>query len=305
MIDHDRLFKELLSTFFAEFVELFMPELYDCLDASSITFLDKEVFTDVTAGDAHEVDLVAKVKLRGSDSFILVHAEAQSQSQKLFPRRMFHYFARLHERHDLPVYPVVVYSFNRPRIAQPSAYSLELPGLDVLSFQYKVIQLNRLHWKDYLRRQSPITAALMAKMQFAGNERFKVKLECFRMITTLKLNRAKSRLIAGFVDSYLRLEDSERNAFYAALGVLDEPEKEDVMKKIRTSFLEDGINQGRVEEASKLVIQQLTRRFGNLHPPTAEKIRVLALEGLEQLAEDLLDFKAVNDIELWLLERVD
>jgi Putative transposase, YhgA-like. len=174
MIDHDRLFKELLTTFFAEFVELFIPELYDCLDASSMVFLDKEVFTDVTAGDAHEADLVVRVKLKGRESFILVHAETQSRAQKSFPRRMFQYFARLHERHDLPVYPVVVYSFNRPRDQQPSVYNLQLPGLDVLSFRYRVIQLNRLPWKDYLKRQNPISAALMAKMQFGEDERFRV-----------------------------------------------------------------------------------------------------------------------------------
>lgn len=307
MIDHDRLFKELLTTFFAEFMQLFIPELYDCLDVSSLVFLDKEVFTDVTSGGAHEADLVARAKIRGSESYILVHTETQSRAQKLFPRRMFQYFARLHERHDLPVYPVVVYSFDRPRAQQPSVYSLQLPGLNVLTFQYRVIQLNSLHWKDYLRQQNPIAAALMAKMQFAGNERFRVKLECLRMIVTLKLNRAKTRLIAGFVDSYLELADLEQNAFDAAVEMLEGPQKEDVME-IVTSWekkgiklgMQQGLQQGRAEEASMLVIRLLKRRFGNLDDAVMERIRVLPLERLEQLAEDLLDFKTVDDTEAWL-----
>ncbi len=33
-IDHDRLFKELISTFFIEFIELFFPQLMDYLDNS-------------------------------------------------------------------------------------------------------------------------------------------------------------------------------------------------------------------------------------------------------------------------------
>ncbi|MFN7566977.1 MAG: flagellar assembly protein H, partial [Microcystis sp.] len=37
-IDHDRLFKELISTFFVEFIELFFPQLIDYLDRDSITF---------------------------------------------------------------------------------------------------------------------------------------------------------------------------------------------------------------------------------------------------------------------------
>jgi hypothetical protein len=49
-MDHDRLFKELLTTFFYEFVELLLPEVSAYLEAGSVVFLDKEVFTDVTAG---------------------------------------------------------------------------------------------------------------------------------------------------------------------------------------------------------------------------------------------------------------
>lgn len=49
-MDHDRLFKELLSTFFVEFVQLFLPDVHAYLDPASVAFLDKEVFTDVTAG---------------------------------------------------------------------------------------------------------------------------------------------------------------------------------------------------------------------------------------------------------------
>ena len=59
-MDHDRLFKELLTTFFVDFLEVFCPELAKYLDPGSLEFLDKEVFTDVTHGERHEVDLVAK-----------------------------------------------------------------------------------------------------------------------------------------------------------------------------------------------------------------------------------------------------
>jgi hypothetical protein len=50
MIDHDRLFKELLTTFFVEFLDLFLPEVCAYLEQDSTEFLDKEVFTDVTSG---------------------------------------------------------------------------------------------------------------------------------------------------------------------------------------------------------------------------------------------------------------
>jgi len=39
MIDHDRLAKELLTTFFAEFLDLFLPEVANYVDRNSIVFL--------------------------------------------------------------------------------------------------------------------------------------------------------------------------------------------------------------------------------------------------------------------------
>lgn len=44
-MDHDRLFKEPLTTFFFEFLELFFPALIGCIDRSQAPiFLDKESF---------------------------------------------------------------------------------------------------------------------------------------------------------------------------------------------------------------------------------------------------------------------
>ncbi len=97
-MDHDRLFKELLNNFFLEFVELFLPDVSAYLDKdAAVVPLDKEVFTDVTRGDRHEVDLLMKVKFREEMAFFLVHIENQATAQADFPKRMFRYFARLTE----------------------------------------------------------------------------------------------------------------------------------------------------------------------------------------------------------------
>ncbi len=63
-MDHDRLFKLLLRTFFREFLFLFLPAIAESIDPASLEFLDKEVFTDLTAGERHEVDLLVKCRFR-------------------------------------------------------------------------------------------------------------------------------------------------------------------------------------------------------------------------------------------------
>jgi hypothetical protein len=197
MIDHDRIFKELIKTFFVEFLELFFPEIHTDLDVSSIEFLDKQVFTDVTEGEKHEADLVVKARFLRRESFFLFHIEAESQGKEPrrsnFKRRMFTYFARLHEDSGLPVYPIAVLSYDSPLAPAESEYRVEFPGFDVLKFNFRVVQLNRLKWRDFLKRDNPVAAALMAKMRMTKQEQRQVKFECLRLMTTLKLARQKCR----------------------------------------------------------------------------------------------------------------
>jgi len=145
MIDHDRLFKELLTTFFAEFIELFLPAVAEYFDRERFEFLDKEVFTDVTAGDRHEADLVVKARFRGRETCFLVHLENQATAEAEFGKRMFRYFARLHERYDLPVYPIALLTFDAPRRPEPDRYTVEFPDRTVRGNSIKPDELAGLH----------------------------------------------------------------------------------------------------------------------------------------------------------------
>src|SRR5579862_8960199 len=113
-MDHDSAFKDLLTTFFIEFVELFLPDVAAYLDTTFIEFIDKEVITDVKAREKRAVDLLVKARFRGQDTFFLIHIENQASAKSDFPKRMFRYFARLHAKYDLPIYPVVIFSYDTP-----------------------------------------------------------------------------------------------------------------------------------------------------------------------------------------------
>ncbi len=65
-ISHDALFKELIRTFFQEFVELFLPQAAAYLDfTNEAVFLEQEILPDLVLGDKHIVDLLARVKIKG------------------------------------------------------------------------------------------------------------------------------------------------------------------------------------------------------------------------------------------------
>jgi predicted transposase YdaD len=301
-IDHDRLFKELISTFFIEFIELFFPQVLEYIDTESIIFLDKEIFTDVTVGDKYETDLIAKVKFLGQPSYFVIHIEAESGARAKFNQRMFRYFARLDEKLDLPIYPIVIFSYNSPKTVAVNNYQINFPDFQVLKFNYQVVQLNQLNWRDFLTRPNPVASALMSKMRIAPEDRPKVKAECLRLLVTLKLNPAKMQLISGFIDTYLRLNKIEEQKFQTEIGTLITEEKEEVMQ-IVTSWMEEGIEKGierGIEREKNLIIRQINRKFRQIAPELETKIRSLSIEIIEDLGEAIFDLETVEDLQNWL-----
>ena len=265
-IGHDQNFKELISTFFLEFLELFLPELAATIDPTSITFLQQEYFIDLVEGEEKIVDLLVEVKQSGQDATFLIHLEPQSTSQTSFPQRLFFYFARLHQKHLKRIYPIAIFSYDKPKKVAKDSYTVEFPYLKVLEFNFTAIQLNQLDWRDYLDRPNPVAAALMAKMKIAKKERPKVKAECLRLLVTLKLDPAKSRLISKFVDHYLRLDVKEEQTFQAEINTMGMTQKEKIMQTM-TSWEEKGMEKERQSIALNMLkdhfsLEQISRLTG-------------------------------------------
>ncbi|MBD1921148.1 DUF4351 domain-containing protein [Microcoleus sp. FACHB-831] len=78
--------------------------------------------------------------------------------------------------------------------------------------------------------------------------------------------------------------------------------------QIVTSWMEEGIEQGKQlgkeegkqSEALSLIMRQLPKRIGAVNPSLQERIGQLSLTQLEDLAEALLDFSSVADLEAHL-----
>ena len=304
-IKHDRLFKELLRTFFMEFLELFFPEVAAYVEPSSIEFLDKEIFTDVTRGERHEADLIVKVAFRGSPATFLIHIEAQGKQQDYFPERMFTYFARFHERHRLPVYPIAVFHYRYPLSAAPTEYAVNFPDLEALKFQFRTVQLNRLSWRDFLSRSNPVASALMARMHIQPGDRPKVKAECLRLMSTLHLDPAKQQLITGFVDQALGLSKQELVVFKKEIAKF-RPEETEAVLKITTSWEKEGIKQGikeglAVGEARGLLLgiePSLQLRFGSEGLAFLERLRHgVDVARLKRIAKQVVTATSLDELE--------
>ena len=300
--DHDALFKRLLLTFFVEFILAFLPDVAAQIDFDTIAFQPQEILSDLDGGERHIVDLLVKVRRRGEEVFLLIHIENQSRTEADFAFRMFKYAALLHIKYRLPVYSVVIFSHDAPMRPEPNRYVMSLFGKTRLQCEYTVIQLNRLSWRKFIKTPNPVTAALMTKMKIAPQDRLKVTREIVRMIATLKLDPARTHLIANFMDAYLKLNAEDMNQYerkYGAETTQEERTTMELLPHTRYAGRMEGLQAG----AENVVVRMLQKRFGAVSKKVAKRLDKLSADQLADLGVALLDFTSPADLESWLAQQ--
>ena len=130
-----------------------------------------------------------------------------------------------------------------------------------------------------------------------------MKLECLRLLVTLKLDRARQALIREFMDAYLRLSAEEIRVYDKEVETIDPPEREAVMQ-IVNEWEERGeargIALGEARGKADLILRQLRRRFGEVPETLRDRVGGLPVASLEALAEALFDFTSMVDAENWV-----
>ncbi|MDD2373308.1 MAG: DUF4351 domain-containing protein [Syntrophomonadaceae bacterium] len=299
---HDRLFKELLKTFFNEFIEIFFPQVYEAIDLENIHFLEQELFTDVTRGDRHLVDILVQTRLKEEPGIILVHVENQASVERDFAERMFVYFSRLYQGHRCRILPITVFSYPQKH-DEPDYFKLEFPFMPVLDFRFLILELRKHNWRNYIRSNNPAAAALLSKMGYQKKERVQVKLEFLRMLVRMELDPARMTLLTGFFETYLRLNEEEEKQLEAEIGKIDAKEVE-IMMEITTSWEQKGRVKGRaegkVEGQADLLIRLLQKKFANIPPEMENQVKALPAEKLQQLAEAIFDLETIEDVKGFL-----
>jgi predicted transposase YdaD len=67
-----------------------------------------------------------------------------------------------------------------------------------------------------------------------------------------------------------------------------------------TRVYQDAKREGTIEEAKRLALKLLRRKYGSLGTGVITKIDDLSLDRLESLCEDIMDFVSLQDLDNWL-----
>ncbi|WP_342746748.1 hypothetical protein [Virgibacillus phasianinus] len=132
--------------------------------------------------------------------------------------------------------------------------NIEFPFFHVLTFNFLMLELKKENWRKYISSNNPVAAALLSKMGYTDEERVQVRKEFLRIMTKVDINPAKTRLIFGFFESYLKLDEQEEERLMEEIKRVDE---KDEILKLPISWEEKGIEKGRMDERKKIALDML------------------------------------------------
>jgi len=242
---------------------------------------------------SRENDILLKVTTPDTGDFLLLN-ELQLRYTAKFPKRMRAYTALVEEKYDLSVYPVLVNILphvSNPQI--PTCYESIFQGIRAYQ-DYKVINLweveAQIVFEQNLRSLLPFVPILKG-----GGEETVVR-EALRELRADEVLNELEPLLSFFASFVLELRVVQEIMRWDMAVLRESPWYQQILQE----GLQQGEQIGEQQGEAKLVLRLINRRFGQLDRTLEEKIRSLSVEQLETLAEELLDFSTVEDLEIWL-----
>jgi len=153
-----------------------------------------------------------------------------------------------------PIIPIAIFSYDEGW--DKDCFIIDFGDITILQFNYLSLHVRKQNWHQFIKQENPVSAALLSKMDYNKKERIQVKLEFFKILARLKFDMQKEKLLVGFFESYLKLNEEEEATFMKEARKLDNAEE---VLEITVSYEEKGREKG-LEEGKKQVALELLRK---------------------------------------------
>jgi hypothetical protein len=304
---HDQLFKELLRTFFREFLELFFPEVATRLRFDNVHFLEQEVFTDFPEGDPRRADTIAEVEtITGEPEIVLFHVEVEANRRTEFRYRMWEYYALIRLRTRRPVYPIVLYLAPGTGGIVREEYTETLFDENILTFRYAAIGLPDLAADNYRESDNIVGVALSATMRQSSVGPVLQKWQAILRILSSEVDESRKILLSNIVENYLPLSGSQAEDFEEivrqntpeeVVEMLSIYEERGIEKGIQRGIAQ-GIEQGILRGQRAMTLTLLKAKFGEISQAVIDRVEQMQEEELLTLGENLLKAESLKELGL-------
>ncbi|MBD2186997.1 DUF4351 domain-containing protein [Pseudanabaena mucicola] len=220
---------------------------------------------------------------------LLLHLEFQTKSDPQIPFRMLDYWVRGKRRFpDKKIRQVVIYlkTTSSDLVFQNKFEE------DTTHHQFEVIRLWEQEPSEFLESSGMLPFAILVN---DPNKEHLLQEIAQKINEIPDLNDRKTIGAATYVLAGLVLEEN----------VIKKILKRDIMRESVTyqAILREGRQEGLKQGLLAIILKQLTHRFGTLPPKLHTRIMRLHIPRLESLAEAILDFQSLADLELWFSKK--
>ncbi|EIC23715.1 RpnC/YadD family protein, partial [Thiorhodovibrio frisius] len=212
--DFDSPWKDALIHAFPDFMAFYFPRAAAQIDWSAgYTFLDQElrqVVRDAELG-RRRLDVLVRVSDRdGSEHWLYIHVEIQSQRDDQLPERLYIYNYRLYDRYRRPIATLVVLADPSPTWKPRSFRARSLGCQIAMRFPVAKLMDARDRLEALLADPNPfalITAAHLLTQQTHGNhaERYTVKWRLARLLYQRRWERQRIIDLFAIIDWMMQL----------------------------------------------------------------------------------------------------
>ncbi|MGK7877809.1 MAG: transposase, partial [Xenococcaceae cyanobacterium] len=167
--DYDNPWKDALNQYFESFLVFFFPEVHALIDwTRNPNPLDKELQQVVREAESGKrfADKLFQVWLGdGSEVWVLVHVEVQSQVDSGFAKRMYPYNYRLFDLYDRQVISLAVLG-DEQASWRTSSYGYALDGCRI-SLEFPIVKLldYEAQWFELEQSTNPFAVMVMAHLK--------------------------------------------------------------------------------------------------------------------------------------------
>jgi hypothetical protein len=284
----DVLLKSAFEESFEDLLRFFFHDADNVFDMErGFEFMDKELaelFPELHKKGGNRIaDMLVKIHAKdGSEKWMLIHIEIQSQPDPSFSKRMFQYFYRIYDRYEMPISAVAVFTGGKKPPAD-LAFCYHCLGTSI-HYEY-----NSHHILDYKEEQLLSMKNLFALIVLAAQKTLLLgkipeqelgeqRLTIAR--TLIKSNRYDNERIKHFLfflKRFIYIENNEiNNNFDKQISLLTENQKAmGIMETIYMLTREEGVEEGMEKGEEKKSIQVVKNLLMDTNFDTA-KIASLA-----------------------------
>ncbi|GFE71940.1 transposase [Chroococcus sp. FPU101] len=279
--DYDNPWKEALGLYFQPFMVFFFPQIEANIDwRKGYEFLDKEfqqIVRDAELGRIYADKLVKVWRGDGSEIWVLIHVEVQSQVQSSFAERMYVYNYRIFDLYRRPVVSLAVLADEQDSW-RPSAYRYSLWGCRV-SLEFPIVKLLDYQTRSDLLSENPnpfavIVAAHLTTQQTNQDPllRYQGKLRIAKSLYQRGYSRQDILELFRLIDWMMTLPDRIESEFKQEIRRFEEDLQMPYVTSVERLARQEGLDEGILQKGREDVIDVLTIRFSDVPPSLVEAI---------------------------------